>query len=69
LSGLSQLELADKAGVRQATISELESGKTRRLDFDVLERLAAALGVPATRLLEDADDRTEEREKKRGRKG
>jgi DNA-binding Xre family transcriptional regulator len=64
--GLSQLELAEKADVRQATISELETGKTRRLDFDVLERLAAALGVRATVLL--VDDETDERDKKRGRK-
>lgn len=42
---LSQSELARLAGVRQATISEIEARKTRRVAFDVLERLAAALGV------------------------
>jgi transcriptional regulator with XRE-family HTH domain len=44
-SGLSQQELADAVGVRQATISALERGASRRIDFDLLERLALALGV------------------------
>lgn len=57
--GLSQLELSERAGVRQATISELESGKKQRLDFGILDRLCAALGVDPGELLE--------REKKRGR--
>lgn len=42
---LSQNQLAKLSGVRQATISEIEAGKTRRVAFDVLERLAVALGV------------------------
>lgn len=50
--GLSQQALGDLAGVRQATISELESGKTRRVDLDVLDRLCAALGVEPGELLE-----------------
>jgi transcriptional regulator with XRE-family HTH domain len=49
--GWSQLRLADEAGVRQATISLLESGKVRRLDTEVLDRLAAALGVKPLDLL------------------
>jgi DNA-binding Xre family transcriptional regulator len=40
-----------KAGVRQATISELESGKTRRVDLDVLDRLCRVLGVEPDDLL------------------
>jgi DNA-binding Xre family transcriptional regulator len=42
---LSQGELADLAGTHQATISLLESGKTRRVDLDLIERIAKALGV------------------------
>lgn len=42
---ISQNELARLSGVRQASISEIEAGKTRRVAFDVLERLADALGV------------------------
>src|SRR5262245_13468876 len=58
---LTQLQLADIAGVRQATISELETGKTRRVDLEVLDRLCVALDVEPGELLErDA--------KKRGRR-
>ena len=41
--GWSQAELARRAGVRQATISRLESGAATKLDLGVLERLAGAL--------------------------
>ena len=51
-AGLSQLALGELAGVRQATISELETGKTRRIDMDVLDRLCAALNVTPGELLE-----------------
>jgi transcriptional regulator with XRE-family HTH domain len=51
-AGLTQSQLADKADVRQATISELETGKTRRVDLDVLDRLCGALGVEPGQLLE-----------------
>lgn len=50
--GLSQQALGDLAGVRQATISELESGKAKRVDFSTLDRLAKALGVEPGLLLE-----------------
>lgn len=50
-AGLSQMQLADKANVRQATISELETGKTRRVDLDVLDRLCAALELEPGDLL------------------
>jgi transcriptional regulator with XRE-family HTH domain len=51
-AGLTQTELADKANVRQATISEIERGATSRIDLDVLDRLSAALGVEPGELLE-----------------
>ena len=50
-AGLTQLQLAEHAGVRQATISELETGKTRRVDLTVLERLCLALDVEPGDLL------------------
>lgn len=50
--GWSQLDLAEHAGVRQATISEIETGKARRISLDVLDRLAKALGVTASELFE-----------------
>ena len=43
--GWTQQELADKAGLYQATISNLESGRSRRIEFDKLDAIAEALGV------------------------
>jgi transcriptional regulator with XRE-family HTH domain len=55
--GLSQSELSTMSGVRKATISEIENGHAKSVSFDVLERLARALGVhPATLFIEKATD-------------
>lgn len=43
--GWTQSELAERASTRQGTVSALEIGQTRRLDLDIIERLAHALGV------------------------
>ena len=43
--GWSQAELAKKASIRRPTLSAIESEQTSGIDFDVLERLAKALGV------------------------
>jgi transcriptional regulator with XRE-family HTH domain len=56
--GLSQTELGKLANVRQATISNLENGKGRRVDLDVLDRIAKVLGVKSTALLSEATRRT-----------
>jgi transcriptional regulator with XRE-family HTH domain len=45
-------ELADKAKVPPGYLAELESGKKKNPSLDVLKRLARALGVPVTELLE-----------------
>ncbi|MDB4916557.1 MAG: hypothetical protein JWM95_4201 [Gemmatimonadetes bacterium] len=59
--GLTQLALGELADVRQATISEMESGRRQRIDLDILERLADALGVEPSALLErDAKKRARE---------
>jgi transcriptional regulator with XRE-family HTH domain len=50
--GLTQAQLARRAGVREATISELETGKSRRL-LEVLAKIARALGVAPGDLLGD----------------
>jgi transcriptional regulator with XRE-family HTH domain len=52
--GWSQAELARQSGVPQPTISRIEAG-TRRVDLDVLEKLASALGVNASMLIEHSD--------------
>ncbi len=49
---LSQEELANQVGVRQATISEQETGRSRRISYDLIERLADALGVEPGDLFE-----------------
>ena len=44
--GWSQVELSERAGgVRIATISDYESGRVKRPDLAILERLAEAFGV------------------------
>jgi DNA-binding Xre family transcriptional regulator len=55
--GLSQAALAKRAGIRQATISELETGKSQAITFDVLERLARALQVAPGEILDVAPRR------------
>lgn len=49
--GLSQAALAELLHVRQATVSEWETGRKRRLDLDLLERLADVFGVAPAALL------------------
>lgn len=52
--GLSQGELAERAGVGRVTVNRIESGRQRRVDLDVLEKLAAVLGVaPGLLIAED----------------
>jgi len=50
LRGLTQKELAQKAGITQAQASIYESGK-RKPSLDVLIRLADGLGIRADHLL------------------
>ncbi len=50
--GMTQVQLAERVGARQATISDFETGKTRRIELDLLEALAAALQCEPADLLE-----------------
>jgi transcriptional regulator with XRE-family HTH domain len=50
--GWSQAKLAEVAGVRPATISEIESGASTAVHFATLERVADALGVDAAVLID-----------------
>ncbi len=50
--GLSQQALAEKAKVTDAYIAMLETGVRKNPTIDTLKRLAKALGVPVTALLE-----------------
>jgi transcriptional regulator with XRE-family HTH domain len=49
--GWSQTELARRSGVLQGTISKMESGATGGVDFEILEKLADALGINAAVLI------------------
>jgi transcriptional regulator with XRE-family HTH domain len=50
--GLSQVELAKQAKVARPYLVRLESGERKNPSLDILKRLAKALGVPVTELLE-----------------
>ncbi len=50
--GLSQTEVARRSGVTRFYVSQLESGLRKNPSLPVLKRLAKALGVPVTELLE-----------------
>ena len=50
--GLTQVDLAKKAKVARTYIVKLESGDKRNPSLEILQRLAKALGVPVTELLE-----------------
>jgi transcriptional regulator with XRE-family HTH domain len=52
--GLTQEALADKAGIHRTYLSDVERG-TRNLSLVNIERLAAALGVSMSKLLEAAE--------------
>lgn len=55
LKGISAYEVAKRAGVGAATISEIESGKRKSLKSNTLEKIAAALGVSANDLMGDTE--------------
>jgi transcriptional regulator with XRE-family HTH domain len=50
--GLTQLELAKRAKVTNVYLSQLEQGRKKNPSLAVLTRIAKALGVPVTELLE-----------------
>jgi transcriptional regulator with XRE-family HTH domain len=50
--GLTQRDLARKAGITQGYVAQLEMGIRKNPSIETLRRLAKALGVPVTRLLE-----------------
>jgi transcriptional regulator with XRE-family HTH domain len=51
--GLSQAELAIRAGIDRTYVSDVEAG-TRNLSLGVTKRLADALGVGMIQLLQEA---------------
>ena len=55
LSGMSQLEIARKAGLHPPHLSEIIHGK-RSVGLDVAQRLSKVLGLSVIRLLDIADE-------------
>ena len=49
--GLTQAALADKAGIRRATVNRIENARVTAIDLRVLEKLATALGLNAALLI------------------
>ena len=49
---MTQADLANAAGVRVATLSDIENGKAKGVQFKTLEKIAGALGVNAAMLIE-----------------
>jgi transcriptional regulator with XRE-family HTH domain len=49
---MTQAELAKRAKLTESYVSQLLKGKRKNPSLEVLKRLAAALGVPVTELLE-----------------
>jgi transcriptional regulator with XRE-family HTH domain len=50
--GMTQRDLASKAKVTQGYVAQLEMGMKKNPSLAILKRLARALGVPVTELLE-----------------
>jgi transcriptional regulator with XRE-family HTH domain len=55
--GLTQTELAARAGVRRATLSRLENGRVSAINLAVLEKLADRLNVEPGFLLSRSPSR------------
>lgn len=53
-AGLTTAQLAEKANLPVDTINKIRAGTTRNPNADTVQRLAAALGVPAGALLGEA---------------
>jgi transcriptional regulator with XRE-family HTH domain len=53
--GFTQIELAEKAKIAQAYLSEIETGKTKP-SLVVLERIAESLGCKIADLLENEEE-------------
>jgi transcriptional regulator with XRE-family HTH domain len=55
LAGLSQEELAERSSLHRTYVSLVERGR-RNITVEALSRIGAAVGVPAWRLLAEAED-------------
>lgn len=56
--GLSQPQLAAKAGIDQGGLSKIERGLTTNVTLEILRRLAKALGCSVADLLDEEDKKS-----------
>ena len=52
-AGLTIVQLAEKVGVSHTTISRYERGETKSIPADMIIRLATALDIPVSDLIDD----------------
>ena len=62
LAGLTQVELSEKAGVKQSIVSLVENGR-RTYSLDALARVADALGTKLSTIMKETENITYERAK------
>jgi transcriptional regulator with XRE-family HTH domain len=55
-AGLTQVELAEEAGVAQSTVTQIETGTITEPRPGTLKALADALGITPLDLLDDVED-------------
>ena len=55
--GWTQVYLCDRANITVATLSRIENGHTKGIDFETLDALATALEVHPAALIEKRDER------------
>jgi transcriptional regulator with XRE-family HTH domain len=60
--GLSQAEIAARAGLREATVNRIERNLVKGVDFLTLEKLSKALGVDAALLIATVPEKRGKRE-------
>jgi transcriptional regulator with XRE-family HTH domain len=53
--GLTQVQLAEKSGIKQNTISDLETGNIKSPSLDTAVKLARALGVAIEELFPEQE--------------
>ena len=59
-NNISQAQLAERAGMRKNTVSEIENNKKRGIKFDSIERIAKALNISDIReIIDFVDDEGE----------
>lgn len=59
-NNISQAQLAERAGMRKNTVSEIANNKKRGIKFDSIERIAKALNISDIReIIDFVDDEGE----------